>query len=511
MKTLFLFLFLSLHICAKNFTVATYNIENLFDLNHNGTEYQEYIPHKTNWNHNTLTVKLNHISNVITSMNPDIIALQEVESKEALMLLKKTLPQYAYADFIKNQNAAIGLGILSKYKITQSQAIPIKSNSTFARPIQKVMFTIDNHSLTLFNNHWSSKKVAESKRIEYALSLKTYLDTLPESEDYILVGDFNSNYDEYLSFKNDKKLNDSYNITGINQILNTSLNQEFVQKEHILEQKENVHYNLWLDLPYEKRFSYKFRNHNETPDNIIVAKALFDEKNISYVPNSFKVYQASYLFDGNKVKRWEVKNGFHQNRGYSDHLPIMATFSTEKYKTPLALEYENRISFLYKINHLEKSLKLNDVIVIYKNNDSAILKQKNDRAIYAYGCAKELKLGMSYDIEVETLSNYFGLKEIKSLKITNEKKEYQINEFYLDANNIDLLNLTYQNEIITHLSGIFYDGYLKFNHHKIRIYAKDKTLLPKNGQKITIMSGHLGFYKSNVQIILYKKSDIRVN
>ena len=514
-KLLFL-LFFSFSLFAKTFSVATYNVENLFDLNYDKTEYNEFIPHKTNWNEKILSLKLENIAHVINDLNADIVALQEVESKKALELLLQKLPQYPYYDFVKNPSSAVGVAIMSKYKITHKKTIHISSKETIERPIQKVTIAIEeNKEITVFNNHWRSKRSPESKRINYAMSLQSYLEQLDATSDYILVGDFNSNYDEFATFTHDKELNDSHNITGINQILNTTQDDKYITKENILKEEKRVHYNLWLELPHQQRFSAMYRNTHNTPDNIILSKGLFDTQNIAYVNNSFKKFAPTYLLSNNKIKRWEIKKGIHKGVGYSDHLPLVASFTTSKYETPKKSQKPKNISSIYDLDTLDEPLVLTDVMVIYKEGNSAILKQKNDRAIYAYNCASSLQLGYSYDIRIQELKNHFGLQEITQLKsLKKHAKEENIKRYYLDASSIDLSDLHYQNEIITNLNGIYENGYIYLTYNqkqKIRLYAKDKALLPQNGEKVTVVSGHLGLYKSNVQIIIYKKSDLRVN
>ncbi len=513
-KLLFFFLF-SLTLYAKTFSVASYNVENLFDLKYDKTEYEEFVPSKTNWNKQIQEIKLSHIAQVLNDLNADIVALQEVESQEALKALMKKTPQYLYYDFLKNPYSAVGVALISKYKIIQKETLTIQSKEKIERPIQKVKIQIEpNKTITIFNNHWRSKRAPESKRIAYAMSLQKHLETLDKSQDYILLGDFNSNYDEYLIFKHSKELNDSYNITGINQVLNTTFDQQYVLKENIHQYKQKVHYNLWLELPYHKRYSYIYKNEHNTPDNIILSKGLFDDKNIAYINDSFKAFTPKYLIQNNKINRWEIKNKTHKGIGYSDHLPIIASFSTASYKNEKQRKTTNNTSLLYEIESLESPLVLKNMIVLYKDQNNAILKEKNDRAIYAYNCAKGLKEGFIYDIEIQQLHMHYGLKEVIGLNIVNKQsnKENPKN-YYLDANVIDLFDLQYQNEIITNLTGTYENGYLYFSSSskKIKLYSKDKSLLPKNGQNITIMSGHLGYYKSNVQIIIYKKSDIRVN
>jgi hypothetical protein len=69
----------------------------------------------------------------------------------------------------------------------------------------------------------------------------------------------------------------------------------------------------------------------------------------------------------------------------------------------------------------------------------------------------------------------------------------------------------YQNEIVKNLKGIYKNRYLYFTYNgknkKIRLYAKDKNILPKDNQNIIVNSGHISIYKSKVQITLHKKSD----
>ena len=44
----------------------------------------------------------------------------------------------------------------------------------------------------------------------------------------------------------------------------------------------------------------------------------------------------------------------------------------------------------------------------------------------------------------------------------------------------------------------------------IKLYTNNKNLLPKNEEKITIISGHLATYRGNIQIILYQATDFKI-
>ena len=78
------------------------------------------------------------------------------------------------------------------------------------------------------------KKSPESYRIKFAKNLQDRVLKLPEDYDYILLGDFNSDYNEMDTFRTNQKLNNTQNITGINQILNSVIDDKFITSENIL-------------------------------------------------------------------------------------------------------------------------------------------------------------------------------------------------------------------------------------------------------------------------------------
>ena len=92
-KILFLFL-LTITLNANTFSIASYNVENLFDLNEGGNEYSEFIPNtKANWNEENFNIKIKNLLKVIKDLDADIIALQEIEIRELKQLLLKKIPE----------------------------------------------------------------------------------------------------------------------------------------------------------------------------------------------------------------------------------------------------------------------------------------------------------------------------------------------------------------------------------------------------------------------------------
>jgi len=510
MKILYILIFVfSFYLDARDFTIASYNVENLFDLNYDGTEYKEYKPNTKTWNKKSFQNKIQNISKVINDLDADIIALQEIESKIALEELVKYTPQYKFSQFLKKSSSSVGVAILSKFTIKKDKKIEVDKNDKYARYILKATISIENKDIILYVNHWRSKRAKESKRIVYAMALKKDIDTLDEYQDYIILGDLNSNYNEFQTFKYDKKLNDTFGITGINQILNTTIEKNFVNKKEILTYNSKVHYNLWLELKKNK-FSTIFRGEFNTPDNIILSKGLFDKKGISYVHNSFYVYKPNYLLNKKKIIRWNK----YKHHGYSDHLPIYASFSTKMQNLPIEKKFLKKVNSIKKLYDLQtvKNFKLDNVIVVYRTDNIAIITKDEDMAIMIYKPSHKLQQGLSYDLVIEEIDLYNGLKEIKKISnIVQKKKTYNNINYYLNGSKINLFDLKYQNNIIKNLTGIYKKGYLYFKNglkeEKIKLFFHKEIKRPNDGKNITITSGHLSIYKSNIQIVLYKEKD----
>lgn len=525
MIKLLLLLLFALFLKANTFTIASYNVENLFDLKNNNTEYKEYVPNtRSLWNQRNYNIKLKNLIKVINDIDADIIALQEIENRDLMQELRRKLPQYGYYSFTKYPKSAVGIGFLSKIKIKNNRHIDVKFTSKLFRPILETTFIYENIEFKVFNNHWPSKAVAESYRVQYAKNLQDRLTRIPKDYDYILIGDFNSNYDEYITFQRNHKLNNTNGITGINQILNTTFGDKFITYDDVLKYHKRVHINLWLDIPTSKRFSTKFRGQNNTPDSIILSPALFDTKKISYIPKSFEVFKTDYLYSNKNINRWKMSgrkfSRIHKGEGFSDHLPILAKFSVKKEDTnilkKMQFKEENsksfKISYLYKKEKLIEPIVIKNAIVIYKNEDKAIIKMKNDRAIYIYKNANYLKLGYSYNLQVNQIFNFNGLKEIKEFTILDEvKKIKNYKDLYLDANKIDIFDFQYENEVIKNLRGTVKNSKLYLNNGKyIKIYSKNRNLLPRNGEKITVLHAQLASYRGNVQIIIHDTSDFKI-
>lgn len=389
-----LLLLLPLFLFSKPFKVASYNVENLFDASYQGTEYEEYIPGKHNWNARMVDIKLNHTAEVICDLDADILGLQEVENRSILNALQKKLKtvgcDYPYSTITSKNGAVIQVALLSRYPMNKQPDVQV-SQSPRVRNILEADVEVRGHRLKLFVNHWKSKAYRgyESKRIKYAKALQARIKRLSSKEAYIVLGDFNSDHNAYLTL--DDKNNDTQGKTAFSDVLQTK-----VEEHEILKAERGKHYTLWNELPIEDRWSHKFYGKKSSLDQIVLPQSMFDKKGIDYVNNSFKVFKADYLFTKRGyINRWRYKNAKHQAKGYSDHLPVYAYFDTKAYvseKYQKILRETKPIEYLYDVETLKSQIELKNVLVVLKRGRNAIIKQSTSgRGVMMFGCADKLE------------------------------------------------------------------------------------------------------------------------
>ena len=343
---------------AASFKIASYNVENLFDLKRDLTEYDDYVPNgPSGWNRSVMDVKFGNIARVLKDLGADILSLQEVESREALALLQHSLhlagTDYAYSAIADDRPTTVKCAVLSRYPIVLSEEVGVGQGQE--RNILKVTVDIDGIPLILYVNHWKSKMGPESLRIRYARALAEDIERLKSGVDFVLTGDFNSDYNEYETFKNVARLNDTHGITGINHILKTLADGRMVDESVLTNrQKGRYLYNLWMELPESRRWSVIFCGQKNTPDSILVSASLYDANGVNYVDNSFDTFAPDYLFKGGQIYRWQRGDGGrgrHLGKGFSDHLPVFAEFTTQPFRFATGREISRPIAKPAAITH----------------------------------------------------------------------------------------------------------------------------------------------------------------
>ena len=512
MSRYIIFLFTSFLLYAEPFKVGTYNVENLFDAVHNGTEYEEYAPGRHGWHRHMAQKKLDRAAEVICDLDADLIGLQEIENEAVFEALKERLSRvgcrYRYGAITHKRGAPIQLALLSRFPILRSRELQV-SYAPRVRNILEVEVRIDGTSLTLFVNHWKSKsrKGYESKRIAYAKALKERLEKMPGKKEYIILGDLNSNYDAHLTLP--KRLDDTNGRRALNHLLRTVEGKELLDEEQVRKGAPFRHYDLWLELPHKERWSHKFYGRKSTLDHILLPPSMFDGRGVDYVNGSFSVFKPHYLFTSKGyINSWQIKGGRHTGKGYSDHLPIFALFDTAPYLPEKRVHRRRAINgtieMLYARKSLDVPVLLKDAVVVLKRGQYAVIKQHpKGKGIFVYGAVRGLKEGLRYDLRVEEIGEYRGLKEITAMVKLEEKGRVALTPFYAT------LEVLRQNEVVRNLTGVYKKGYFYTRGKKLPIYFKNRKLTPKEGAKIKIDVAHIGYYK-RVQLVVYSHKDFTI-
>jgi endonuclease/exonuclease/phosphatase family metal-dependent hydrolase len=324
---------------VETLSVMSWNVEALFDLVADGGEFPEYKPDQFNWNYDRYQRKLENLSAVIAAAGVDVVALVEVENERALADLQKKLSQrgrkYPYCAIGSRPNPTnTKPAILSRFPITSSNGIGLPKMEKFhTRNILEADLAVGAAGLKVFALHWPSKQHPESQRISAAQVLARRLAQLPAGTDFIIAGDFNTDYDE--AEKVFTVTADSRDATvGMQHILHTVQSRpgqvvDYVTEDELRGQAALPQlYDPWLELPFEQRFCYIHKGRNSTLDHILLPAALYDSLGWSYADNSFRVmtWNGRLLRNGAPY-RWQVRRTarglLHTGEGYSDHLPLV--------------------------------------------------------------------------------------------------------------------------------------------------------------------------------------------
>ena len=354
---------------AREFSVAVYNVENLFDVDGIAAydDYQSAVYTPAHLRTKILNTSEAVARLVPSGQGPDIVFFQEIEvdqtptgatrdlhaliapdaSRTAAQILSEPLdaahttwPAEAWLlkaiedRGLKGYTVIVGSDgetrhedgnmrsiknvIFTRFPVKEVRQLPIEN----ARNILEVLVLVDGRPLRLFSNHWksgASDEKTERLRVQNAHVLRARLDELLAADphaDIILGGDFNSQYNQKARYPKMPE-------TGLNDVLRSQGN------ELALTTGGADLYNLWYELPNSDRGSDTFRGEWGTLMQLMVTPGLYDNAGIQYVDNSFHVGRIQGLntnADGTP-RRWNGKVA-PAGTGFSDHYPIVANFVT---------------------------------------------------------------------------------------------------------------------------------------------------------------------------------------
>ena len=335
---------LCLAVSASAITVLSYNVENLFDDVHNGTEFREFDPARGTWNSEFFRVRVDSIAEVIRKVapgGPDILLLQEVENENALRtLVDEGLKGmgYAWEILVPKRGLAANVAIVSRLPIVRVRAHGVGAwkGNTAMRDVIEAEIEMGGRTLYVFDNHWKSKlngvRASEASRRESAGVLaRRVREILAEnpSADILAAGDFNENVDEYA------RTGRKYQTALIPDTEKTP--QAFTRESIFLSADARglgivgerlVLYDPWFEIEASRRGSYSYQGDWLTVDHFLLSPGLFDVRGFSYRWGSFGPARLPLLISDSGVpKKFRALKG---EKGYSDHLPLLITLDAKK-------------------------------------------------------------------------------------------------------------------------------------------------------------------------------------
>ena len=319
--------------------ILSYNVQNLFDDVHDGTEYYDYDPSGDEWNSELFHLKLLQLSDVL-SRHPeggaDVVLLQEIENGNALNTLITYYLKgcgYRHSCVTEESACAVNTAVLSRFPIEDVRAHTVSLDGALAgRPILESKLLVGEQTLRLFNCHWKSKSggAAETEPLRRASAavlaarLRQIAEENPDAS-VVVAGDLNECIDEWERIKGAYRtaLLPQGEYTGLPPAeLMRSIGVTGDASAVPVSEDQVVLVSPWLSPALQGQGdtcgSYAFRGDWETIDHFLLSAALYDGRGIEF--ESFRVISDETLLnDDGYPLRWISDLG----TGYSDHLPIL--------------------------------------------------------------------------------------------------------------------------------------------------------------------------------------------
>jgi endonuclease/exonuclease/phosphatase family metal-dependent hydrolase len=320
-------------------TIATWNVQTLFDGEESGNEYPDYSL-AAGWTGEKYQARLTVLADAIGRMaekTPDIIALIEVENAKVLEdLIGGTLAKqgYRYSFFGTNRNAALGIGIISRFPFEQTMIHSItRQGETSPRPILEARLIIEDKPLVLFACHWKSKidgaeKTEQRRRDSARVILRRLREIQREDPEIpvLVMGDLNENHDEFVRLgeysisalmPDNPKAAEAAGNTQTDFLIVSS------QKPPLATAFNTEEEALALYSPWGNELSggsYNYKDTWETIDHFLLSAALFNGSGWDF-DSCELINKDPFVRSNGKPYTYNAGTG----NGLSDHLPLLIT------------------------------------------------------------------------------------------------------------------------------------------------------------------------------------------
>ena len=304
----------------KLFTVAFYNLENLFDTKDDfSTLDDDFTPEGVKkWSKKRYKRKLSKLAKTISQLGrnesalpPVLAGVAEVENKEVIRALLQSGPlkklPYDYIHFDSPDERGIDTALIyhkEYFEPLSSEPIQLfleneEGVRDMTRDILYVHGRLNGEEVHLFVNHWPSRRAGEeltsSKRISAAETIISFMSRLDNEHaqlNYIVMGDFNDG-------PSDKSI------------------------KHLVESRGL--YNPMEKLITPERGSANYKRSWSLFDQILVSHSFFDFKEGTHSFAHANIFDEYFLtewkgkYQGNPFRTYV---GRKYKGGFSDHFPV---------------------------------------------------------------------------------------------------------------------------------------------------------------------------------------------
>lgn len=300
-------------------TFAFWNVENLFDLYDDPVKNDDEfaLNGKKNNSVERFQLKLDHMAEVMTELNADVLGLCEVENHYVLDQLNRTFTARNYSIIHVDSPDERGIDVALLYdpdyiQILHEGVIPVPlPNDDKTRDILYVVGRRAGHDIHIFINHWPSKwggveatiplRAAAGKTLRRAVDRILSVDSFA---DILIMGD----------------LNDEPFEPSITEHLGAPLYRGQDVTEFTLTDLMTTVF----DAPDQG--TYMFNGKHSVIDHIIVSRGILDSRGWSGSIKDVRVLDKSkYRQQSGKYKDYPFRfwAGNRLLGGYSDHLPVL--------------------------------------------------------------------------------------------------------------------------------------------------------------------------------------------
>lgn len=303
------------------YTVAFYNLENLFDTEHAPDKLDlDFTPDGfKKWSMKRYKRKLYKLAKTISEVGtkssttpPVVIGIAEVENDGVIedLIGAEHLREidYGYVHYDSPDERGIDTALIYHkefFKVLHSEPITLYVNNLdgvrdSTRDILYVHGSLNTEEVHIFVNHWPSRREGEIetgyKRVKAAQTISEFMEKLETrfvTPNYIVLGDFN----------------DDPESESIQTLVNGKGLYNPMEKLHIPVQRGSANYQKSWSLFDQIMVSHSFLNHEKGTHSFAHAN-IFDEKFL-------REYEGKYK--GNPYRTYA---GRKYIGGYSDHFPV---------------------------------------------------------------------------------------------------------------------------------------------------------------------------------------------